>query len=258
MLVAASGPLVDDHDGPPQFGRAPDVAQARHNGQRGPQDHQRAGALDQRVAGLGPPGRHVLAEEHHVRLEHALARRTIDDLEGLRRLGGEDRVAVGVDRRRLQHRPPAGVGCLQPAVQVRPRRALPAGQADDPVQAAVEFGDLGRARGLVQAVHVLGDDPGQQATPAEFGDGAVAVVRQRPGDAPPAQVAARPVPAPGGGAPGKGLVGHRRGAQGLAGRPAVVRDAGLGRQPGSAQHEHAAARDDVGERAEGTGGRRLG
>jgi len=46
-------------------------------------------------------------------------------------------------------------------VQVRPRRSLPAGQADDPVQAAVQFGDVGRTRRLVQAVDVLRDDPGQ-------------------------------------------------------------------------------------------------
>jgi len=257
VLVAPGGPLVDDHDGPPQFRRVPDVAQARHHGQRGPENRQRAGAFDQRVAGLGPRGRHVLTEEHHVRLEHALARGTIDDPEGLRRLVGEGRVAVRVDRG-YHRRAPAGIGRLKPALQVRPRRALPAGQADDPVQAAVEFGHHRRARGLMQAVHVLGDDPGQQAAPAELVDGAVAVVRQSPGDPPPAHVAAGPVPAPGGGTPGKGLVGHRPGAQGQAGRPAVVRDARLGRQPGPAQHEHAAARDDAGEHAKGVGGRRLG
>jgi hypothetical protein len=157
-----------------------------------------------------------------------------------------------------RYRAPAGIGRLKPALQVRPRRALPAGQADDPVQAAVEFGHVGRARGLMQAVYILGDDPGQQAAPAEFGDDAVAVVRHGPGDAPPAHVAAGPVPAPGGGTPGKGLVGHRRGAQGQAGRAPVVRDAGLGRQPGSAQHGHAADRDHVGEHAERVGGRGLG
>jgi len=259
VLVAAGGPLVDDHDGPPQLGRVPDVAQARHHGQRGPENHQRAGALDQRVAGPGPRRRYVLAEEHHVRLEHALARRAVDHPEGLRRRIGEGRVTVRVDRGH-DRRAPAGIGRLEPALQVRPRRALPAGQAGDPVQAAVEFGHLGRgrARGLMQAIHVLGDDPGQQAAPAELGDGAVAVVRQSPGDPPPAHVAAGPVPAPGGGTPGKGLVGHRRGAQGQAGRPAVVRDARLGRQPGSGEHEHAAARDDAGEHAKGVRGRRLG
>ncbi len=258
MLVAAGGPLVDDHDGPPQLGRVPDVAQARHHGQRGPEHHQRAGALDQRVAGLGPRGRHVLAEEHHVRLERAPARRAVDHPEGLGRRIGEGRVTVRFDRRRWQA--PAGIGRLEPALQVHPRRALPAGQADDPVQAAVEFGHLGRrrARGLMQAIDVLGDDPGQQAAPAEFGDGVMAVVRDGRGDVPPAQVTARPVPAPGGGAGGKGLVGHRRGAQGQAGRPAVIRDARLGRQPGSAQHEHAAGRDDAGEHAEGVRARRRG
>ncbi len=257
MLVAAGGPLVDDHDGPSQLGRVPDVAQARHHGQRGPENHQRAGALDQRVAGLGPRGRHVLAEEDHVRLEHALARGAIDHPEGLRRRIGEDRVAVRVDRGR-SGRAPAGIGRLEPPLEVRPRRALPAGQADDPVQAAVEFGHRGRPRGLMQAIHVLGDDPGQQAALAEFGDGSVAVVRPGPGDAPPAHVAAGPVPAPGGGTPGKGLVGHRRGAQGQSGRSAVVRDAGFGGQPGPAQHEHVAGRDDAGEHAKRVRGRRLG
>ena len=67
-----------------------------------------------------------------------------------------------------------------------------------------------RARRLVQAVHVLGDDPGQQPAAAQLGHGSVAVVRDRPGDMPPAKVAAGPVPAPGGGAADEGLVGHRR------------------------------------------------
>jgi hypothetical protein len=38
----------------------------------------------------------------------------------------------------------------------------------------------------VQAVDVLGDDPGQPPAAAELGDGAVAVVRGRSGDVPPA------------------------------------------------------------------------
>jgi hypothetical protein len=268
VLVAAGRSLVDDHDRPPQFGRVPDVAQARHHGQRGPENHQRAGPLDQRVAGLGPRRRHVLAEEHDVRLEHTLARGAIDDPEGFGRRIGQDRVAIRVDRGHDRN-DPAGIGRLEPALQLRPRRTPPAGQADDPVQAAVEFGDVNRPRaliqvvhnrprGLMQAVHVLGDDPGQQAAPTKLGDGAVAVVRQSPGDAPPAHMAAGPVPAPGRGTPGEGLVGHRRGAQGQAGRPAVVRDTGLGRQPGSAQHEHAAGRDDAGEHAKGVRRRRLG
>ena len=38
----------------------------------------------------------------------------------------------------------------------------------------MQFGHRGRARRLVQAVHVLGDDPGQQPAAAELGHGAVA------------------------------------------------------------------------------------
>ena len=243
------GPWLTITTGTGDLRRVPHVPKARHHGQRGPQDHQRAGPFDHRVAGLDPRPGHVLTEEHHVGLEHSVTQSAVDDPEGLGRVIGEHRVPVRIDQRR-RPRVPAGVGRREPAVQVRARRSLPARQADDPVQAAVQFGHLGRARRLVQPVDVLGDDPGQQPAAAELGHRVVAAVRDRLADVPPAQVAASPVPAPGVRAGGEGLVGHRRRPPGQAGRSAVIGDAGLGGQPGSAQDQHVPGGDDVQEHAE--------
>src|ERR1035437_2657287 len=88
----------------------------------------------------------------------------------------------------------------------RPPGPAPARQAQNPGQAAVQFGHLGRAGRLVQAVHVLGDDPGPQPAAAELGERSMTRVRPLLGYVPPAEVAAGPVPAPGGRAPGEGLV----------------------------------------------------
>jgi len=209
VRVTAGGSLVHDHDGTLQGGRVPDVTEPGHHGQRGTENDQGAGSFHQRVAGFGTRPGDILAEENHVRLEHALARGTADDLEGLGCLGREHGVPVRIDHGRLLG-VPAGIGGREPPVEFGARRALPAGQAKDPVQAAVQLGHLAGACRLVQAVHVLGDDPGQQPAATEFRDGTMTMVRHRPGDVPPAEVAAGPVPAPSGGAPGEGLVGHRR------------------------------------------------
>ena len=256
VRVAAGRALVDDHDGALQPGRVPDVPEAGHHGERRPQDNQGPGPFDHRVAGFGPRPGHVLAEEHHVGLEHAVTGGTVHDLERLGGLVVQDRVPVGVDGG--QPRVPAGIGRLQPPVQLGARRPLPARQADDPVQAAVQLGDPEGARRLVQAVHVLRDDPGQQPAAAHLGHGAMTVVRHRPGDVPPAQVTARPVPAPRRLTAGEGLVRHRLRPPGQAGRAPVVRDTRLGGQPGAAQDEHAAGSDHVDQGAERSGGSRLG
>jgi len=209
VRVTPGGSLVHDHDGPLQRGRVPDVTEPGHHGQRGTENEQGAGSFHQRIAGFCPRPRDILAEENHVRLEHAPARGTADDLEGFGCLGREHGVPVRIDHGR-RRRVPAGIGGREPPVEFGARRPLPARQAEDAVQAAVQFGHLGRSCRLVQAVHVLGDDPRQQPATAEFRDGTMTVVRHRPGDVPPAEVAAGPVPAPGGGAPGEGLVCHRR------------------------------------------------
>ena len=81
----------------------------------------------------------------------------------------------------------------------------------------------------------------EQAAALHLGHGLVAVVGSGPGDVPPAQVAARPVPLPGRGGAGERLVGHGLGPPGQAGRAAVVGDAGFGGQPRPAQHDDPAA-----------------
>jgi len=123
--VTAGGSLVHDHDGPLQGGRVPDVTKPGHHGQRGTENDQGAGPFHQRIAGFGPLPGDILAEENHVRLEHALARGTADDLEGLGCFGREHGVPVRIDHGR-RRRVPAGIGGREPPVEFGARRPLPA------------------------------------------------------------------------------------------------------------------------------------
>ncbi len=162
--------------------------------------------LGERVAVPDPGGRHVLPEEDHVGLEHPAAPLARDDPER-RDIGvGEHGVAVGVDR--VRPRREAGVRGVQPRVQPGARRPLPAGQAHDPVQRPVQLDHAARGRPL-QPVDVLGDDPRDQAAPLQLRHRPVPRVRARRRDVPPAEMAARPVPAPRRLAPGERLVGYR-------------------------------------------------
>src|ERR1700733_6672481 len=140
---------------------------------------------------------------------------------------------------------PRRVRAPQPLVKRRSRGAPPARQAHHPVQAAVQLGHGTAAGRLVQPVHVLGDDPAQQPVPLELGHRQVPGVRRRPGDVPPAQMAARPVPLPRRRAPGERLVGHRLPAPRQPAGPPVVRNAGLRRQPRAAQDNHVAAAEKL-------------
>ena len=224
----------------------PHVAQSRQHRQRRTEHHQPRGRRDEIEAGGGARLRHVLTEEHHVRLEHPAARDAVRHDEP----GGvlERHVPVRVHRglcfrrsRRAGDARPAGVGGPQPRVELRPGRPHPAPQTDDAVQRPVQLGHGGGARRLVQPVHVLGDDGVDQPGPLEPRDRPVAGVRRRPGDVPPAQMRPRPVPLARRRRPGERLVRHRLpGPPRLPARPAVVRNAGFCRQPGSAQHRDVA------------------
>src|SRR5690606_17843769 len=108
---------------------------------------------------------------------------------------GQHGVAVRVDRR--GRRLPPRIGLPEAVVQLLPWGAAVAAQADDAVEAAVQLDHSSGARGLVQAVDVLRDAPGEEAASLEGGDRAMPGVGSRPRDVPPAEMAARPVPAAG-------------------------------------------------------------
>ena len=106
--------------------------------------------------------RHGLAEEDDVGLERPLpAGQAVDHHEPVEQLVGQLRVAVGIDL--VDPRTERRVGRAQALVELRPAGDVAAVQADRPVQAAVQFDDVGRAAGLVQAVDVLRDDRAEQA-----------------------------------------------------------------------------------------------
>ncbi len=159
QVVAPGRAAVDDHHRDPGAGGAADEAEAAHHGQRGAGHQQRAARLRQSVDGgvaaLDAGRGHVLAEEHHVGLEHPAA-------VGARRHGEgagvvEVDVAVGTDLGRGVPLGEPRVQRRQPRLQRRPRRRHPAVEADDVRDPAVQ-GDQAPGSGrLVQAVDVLGD-----------------------------------------------------------------------------------------------------
>src|ERR1035441_7662546 len=109
-----------------------------------------------------------------------------------------------------------------PQVELLAGSPLAAAKTEHAGQAAVQFDHAPRPGGLMQAIHVLRDDPGQQPAALEFRDRMVPRVRGRGGNMPPATVAARPAPPPGRGTPGERLVRHRLGPPcPLRGTPAL-------------------------------------
>jgi hypothetical protein len=226
----------------------PNIPEPGHDRQRRPEDDERTSAGDQVVAGGDPRLRHVLAEEHHVRLEHPAAFQAVHDDEPAGLL--QRHVPVRVDRR--VQAGPRRVRRPQPLVKGQPRRPPPARQAHHPVQAAVQLRHRARARRLVQPVHVLRDDPAHQPVPLERGDRAMPGIRCGPGDVPPAEVAARPVPLPRRRGPGELLVRHRLPAPRPPARSPVIRYAGLRRQPRAAQNGDVAATKNLNHHPERT------
>ena len=122
----------------------------------------------------------------------------------------------------------------------------------------MQLDDSPRASRLMQAVDILGDDPGQQPAALEFRDRVMARVRGSADHVPPPVMTARPVPAAGRGAAGERLVRHGLGPPRHPGGPSVVRYAGLGRQPGPAQDQHAAVRYKINKVSGRTGVPGLG
>ncbi len=154
-------------------------------------------------------------------------------------------VAVRVDRGHRGREP--RVGGVKPFDQLLPSGGRAAVQAGDPGQVAVQLHHAVRTAGLVQTVHVLGDDAVHHGQLLQPGDRTMPRVRASPADGAPAQMAAGPVAPPRDRVPGERLVRHRRVPPRRPGRPAVVRDPRLGRQAGPAEHHHTPVGDPFGQ-----------
>jgi hypothetical protein len=114
----------------------------------------------------------------------------------------------------------------------------------------VQLDHVACAGGLMQAVDVLRDDTAEVATGLEGRHRSVAVVRQRPGDRAPAEVAARPVPLPAGLARDEVAVCHRRVRPEAAGLAAVVRDPRLGGDARTGEYDDIAGGNHVRQRCD--------
>jgi hypothetical protein len=111
---------------------------------------------------------------------------------------------------------------------------LAAGEADDPVDGAVQVDHATGARPLVQGVDVLRHDAVRDAGRLELGQGPVALVGRRRAERPPAEVAAGPVALAVALARQELLEGHRVAHRGAL--APVVGDAGVGAHAGAGQH----------------------
>src|SRR5690606_21825479 len=118
-----------------------------------------------------------------------------------------------------------------------------AAQADDLVVTAVQIDHPLRPGPFVEQVDVLGDHTGDQAASLQPDERAVPGVGPGAADVPPADVVARPVVASERLVADELLVGHRVAGRGV--RPAVVRDAGVGGDPGPGQHGEPRSREEL-------------
>jgi hypothetical protein len=97
--VAAGRAPVDDRDWDPRLPGPVHEPQPGHHRQRGPEYEQTGGALDKIEAALHPGTRHVLAEEHDVRLEQiGAAALTSDQPEPRDLLLRKLDVSIGAER----------------------------------------------------------------------------------------------------------------------------------------------------------------
>ncbi|MNL38732.1 hypothetical protein D3C87_1609670 [compost metagenome] len=87
--------------------------------------------------------------------------------------------------------------------------ALPAVQAQHPVQAAVKFDHVMAASLVVQGIDILGDQPANLPGALQAGQGFVGLVRPRLAHPWPAEHRPRPIAAPGFGGREEFLVHHR-------------------------------------------------
>ena len=220
------------------------------------EDHQ-PGAVAERD--LGQRSRRVDAERRAEGEEHVRPGRGV--LGAFEVLGHE--VLAEADGGRLQDPAAHEAGRVRlagahPVEGLAHRPAPAAAEALGGVDRAVDLDDVVgvAARGLVQAVDVLGDERVHVRDARELGDGAVAVVRRRGPDVRPEPVLPRRLPHLGVRdivLQGRGLLrGRVLGPHPL--RPAEVRDARLGRDAGAGEdHDGLRFTQPTGDLLESTG-----
>ena len=188
-----------------------------------------------------PLRRHVLAEEHHVRLQRpGTAVQAVHHPERPDLGLGELDVAVRLDRAVDRHVPGPRIGLGQPLVELLARADRPAGQA--PTRSSPPCSSITpRAPPAWCRPSTFWVITPRAGRPVAAGRPPGGRVRPGMGDALPAAVAARPVTLPGRRAAGELLKGHRGRGCRAAGRPAVVGNAGLGGQARPGQRQHLAA-----------------
>ena len=144
----------------PRCGGAPHEPEAGHHLQRRPEHHQRLGLVDEpRSSCCDRLRRHVLAEEHHVRLEPAAAAPARRHPE--RRWSPPGSTSPSGRDLDVLAGPKPGLQLGQPALEARAGRAVAAVEADDPVDACRAARPPRLPGPSVQPVDVLRDEPGR-------------------------------------------------------------------------------------------------
>ncbi|CAM2137963.1 hypothetical protein PT2222_100050 [Paraburkholderia tropica] len=171
--------------------RAEAIARIHH--QRRTDHEHRVGLVERRRRRRHALARHVLAEKHHRRLEHAAASVACGNVEGVFAVEVEMGVAVGGRfRERARER---RIARLQLRLDRGARVLRAAGEAMHVADAAVQLDHAMTARALMQAVDVLRDERADAPRRFEPRERAMRAVGLREPDGRPAQHAARPVAA---------------------------------------------------------------
>ncbi len=186
---------------------------------------------------VDPIARHVLAEEHDIRLDEAAAATAGRNDEG-RKVGAFE-VGVAIRGFRRVEIKPVRVQPAEVVLQRLARRSRLAIHAADAIDPPVQVDHPFAAGRLVQPVHVLRQQQLGSAPRLERGQSAVRVVGLSPTHEPPADETARPIAPPRRFLAHEGLIGHRLGALPLPVRVAIVRDARRRAAAGAGQDEEA-------------------
>ena len=235
QVVGARAPAVDRGDRLVQRGGTLAEPVARVDHQRRTDDKHRVRRVERTHRRVHPRSRHALAEEHDIRLQHAAATWAGGDRECIE-IGIID-IGVAVGRRARPRADVAAILRFEHPLHTLPRLPDAAFEADDATQVAVQLDDIGAAGTLVQPVDVLRDKVRRGARRLQTGERAMRGVGPRSRDQRPADHAARPVAPPRRHRAQVLLQRDRRGPLPLAVVVAIARNARVGADPCSGQHE---------------------
>ncbi|EAU65220.1 hypothetical protein STIAU_4031 [Stigmatella aurantiaca DW4/3-1] len=250
-------PDVDERDGHAALGGPGHEAVAGEDGQGRAHHEQHIPLLQEGKRGVHRGAGDVVPEEHDIGLERAVTVETVGGPERVEGFGGQLGVAIGPELHHVLQE--AGIERQQALLQGGAGLPRVAGQTPHLGQRPMQLDDARAPSGMVQAVHVLGDEALHVPGPLQGGQGMVGGVGLGGREPGPAEQAPGPVPRPDFGPVEELHVLDGISRPGAGSRAAVVGDSRLGAASGPREHDGAPAAHQADQRlhigGHGGGGR---